>query len=492
MPTNPDGSVIDVTGLFLKLKQAIEKEMAAPPPAGPPPARPSNVVSFYNYEPPNLGSMYQKKLSLTPRQISWLNRFPLPANSFLEIEAGREATVRLYLAVLPALEQQFKAEGTTLPQEVKSLDSHAKSLRYYANNSWYYTPPKAGADTYLAIFRQCENAVRELFGHKRKMSSLFGGTLAELERDFQRLLGRRVLALLPTLLPQLPPLDTETELVLNGLNSSRWKAELARLAARQPPPTPADLEALLARNARSSQLSELYREAAKVLALQHREAALGYYLRHIRSVQALYRQPKPLAKATRQQLFPLPEQARQFQVIVDQMALHKHLPSALAKLAGFYEVKRKKIELDRASVDAARHQHAGTVELLNEYLRDEPEAPAAANKVTPPQATKPAKASPSKKTAKAAPKPAATAPEFAGNLGLHATQQALLRLFVAHGLALSQTQVEEFAQSHGVLRNQLLDGLNDACYELLDDVLVEETGEGYAIYAPYFQKLTEG
>lgn len=121
------------------------------------------------------------------------------------MEAGREAAVRLYLALLPLLEQQLKAEGSTLAQTVKTLDSRAKSLRYYANTSWYTPPPpKTGADTYLAIFRLCENAVRERFGHKRKMSSVFSGALAELTPVFQQLLGRRVQALLPPLLTQVP------------------------------------------------------------------------------------------------------------------------------------------------------------------------------------------------------------------------------------------------------------------------------------------------
>lgn len=48
--------------------------------------------------------------------------------------------------------------------------------------------------------------------------------------------------------------------------------------------------------------------------------------------------------------------------------------------------------------------------------------------------------------------------------------------------------MEAFTKSHGTLRNQLIDGLNDACIELLDDVLVEETTDGYAIYKPHYQK----
>ena len=165
-------------------------------------------------------------------------------------------------------------------------------------------------------------------------------------------------------------------------------------------------------------------------------------------------------------------------------------------MPAIYHQARRKIELDPAAVQAARRQHAGTVELLNEYLRDDAPTPPQ----VPPTPDKPAKpatrqaAPPKHKPAKApvaktAPTTAAPAATFAPSLALSAPQQALLHLFAAHQLALPQPAVEAFAKQHGTLRNQLIDSLNEACYELLDDVLIEESDDGYAIYAPYYQQL---
>ena len=50
--------------------------------------------------------------------------------------------------------------------------------------------------------------------------------------------------------------------------------------------------------------------------------------------------------------------------------------------------------------------------------------------------------------------------------------------------------MENFAHQHGTLRNQLIDGLNEACYGLLDDVLIEESEGGHTIYEAYYQQLT--
>ncbi|MGI4739934.1 MAG: tellurite resistance TerB C-terminal domain-containing protein [Janthinobacterium lividum] len=491
-----DDSIIDITGLFLKLKAVFEKEVPTTRPATPdgPPA--NSLHYLHDYEPPSLSKFYRDKLALTPKQISWLNRFPLPSNTFLDIEAGREATVRLYLGVLPLLEQQLKLEGSTLAQTVKTLDSRAKSLRYYASTTWYYTPPKTGADTYLAIFRLCESAVRERLGYKRKVGGLFGGALAELEPVFRELLGRRVQALLPPLLALVPAPDHATELLLNEQNPSRWKAELEQLISRLAADAPALLAALAAladRNARNPTLGGLYQEVAKQLAASHREAALGYHLRYLHASQARFGEAKPLAKALHKQLFPLPGQAERFQVLVNELALYKDLPAALAKLPTVYVPPRKKIELDRTAIHAARDQHAGTVELLNEYLRDEPmpatlPAPAKPKTAKEPKAAKAPKAPRSPKPAQAAEPAAPAAGQFA--VRLSPTQQALLTLFASHHLALPQAEVEAFAKQHGTLRNQLIDSLNEACYELLDDVLIEESGDGYAIYEAYYQKIS--
>ena len=119
---------------------------------------------------------------------------------------------------------------------------------------------------------------------------------------------------------------------------------------------------------------------------------------------------------------------------------------------------------------------------------------------TPPVATPPPSPKGPIKPIKAAAAPKASAktpnapakmagPAFAPALAFTAPQQELLRLFAANGLALSQARAEAFAKRQGALRNQLIDGLNDACYELLDDVLIEESDDGYTIFEPYYQKI---
>lgn len=497
-----DDSIIDITGLFERLAVA----NAAPPAPDPKPtpyieSYPGSGVFIYNYDyyyraPATLGHTYGEKLGLTKRQISWLDKFHLPSNNtFLNIEPMRQATLLLYLAVLPGLDRQLKAAGTTLAKTATILEDQAKQIAFEAG-FWYDNHNrggKAGTDIYLAIFRLCENALRSRFNYARKAPALFPRQLSGLEPKFHLLLGRHVAALLPTLVTKVPPPSVETERTFNEHAPQRWKLYFEPLAKLLPAKVPAFVKAvekLAQQNSRTAAREAIYYEAAKLLAGPDREAALRLYLHYLHDgTYWLHPNPKTLPRNLHKDLFPLPEHTQRFTMIMNLLKLNDDRKTALEKVATVYAVERRKIELDPAAVHAARARHADTVVLLNEYLRDEP-APAA----TPPSAAqapaKPTKAAAPKASAKTPKVPTKTAgPAFAPALALTAPQQELLRLFAASGLALPQAQAETFAKRNGTLRNQLIDGLNDACYELLDDVLIEESDDGYTIHAPYYQKI---
>ena len=506
MPAKKDSSIIDITGLAERLRVA-----------EPPPARviiTQTSANFHHYETRDLGQMYAEPLGLTARQVGWLNKFYQPDNAFMGIEAARRATVLLYVTALLAIDQQLKITGTTLAKEVTFLDDKARSLRHYA---YYWQPSsstvgdKAGADVYLALFRQCENAVRAHFDAGRA-APLFVRNLAQLLPLYQTLLGQHVQQLLPAMIAQVPPPDEATERALNLQNPNRWKATYDKLLPLLPAKAPRFIKAvtqLAARNEDNPKVGTLYFEAAKQLAKLDREAALRFYLRHVAQEQQFYEpRVKPLPKTLRKALLPKAEQQPKFEALVHELEAFKNLPAVLAKVPGVYEVPRRRLALDQEAIHAVRDQHAGTVALLNDYLRDEPAPTPAAEAQAQPakpaktaKATKPAKpvkpAQPAK-TAQASrpapsppptPTPPAGAGPFAADLDLDAPQRALLLRFAAHDLRLARAAVEAFATAHGRLRNQLIDGLNDSCYARLDDVLIEEADDAYTIYPPYYQQL---
>lgn len=500
--TNPSNAmIIDVTGQDVPLRFALTVSVTEP--ARPPAPAPTAAPVEYGYDMPRLGTQYRQQLGLSQQQVEWLDKFWPPQNVFVAIQGCREATVRLYLAALPALEAEMLRTGAALGQVVAATQQQSVRLRKAAQGtySWSeyderYVREQAEATVYFTIFRRCENVVREAYGNKRRLAAEFSGLDGALGSELERQVGQPLDALLPTLVATISAPDEATELELNVQNVTRWKQQLDQLAASLSGATTrafvAGVQQLGQRNARNPALENIFFEASKLLAKYDREEALRCYVQYVyHDLNSVTINSKPLAKTIQKSLFPQPEQLLRFEALVSQLVSDKNLAQALAQVPAVYARQRRKIDLDLGAIQQVQHQHAGTVELLNEYLQDDPEP------VLPsPQAElvglPVAETAPEAEIQLAVPAPAAPAlggPAAAG-WGLTTTQQALLALFAEQALVLPQARVETFARAHGALRNQLIDSLNEQCYERLDDVLIEEDGDTYTLYEPYYQQLT--
>ncbi|RZK17422.1 MAG: hypothetical protein EOO56_17995 [Hymenobacter sp.] len=324
--------------------------------------------------------------------------------------------------------------------------------------------------------------------------------LAGADESFDTYFGDYLRELLPPLAATISPPDENTEIALNQFETTRWEARYEALRALLPTDPAAftnGVHALGRQNERNPAIAPLYLEAARQLGElgHHPEQVVRLYFYYL-YYGGKYRhsfKPKPLLKRLEKKLFKLPEQLARYEALRQELLRSRDLAPASEAVPTIWERERKKIELNPAAVRAARQQHAGTVELLNEYLRDDEPAPRAAPAPRPKPvktAAPAAAASPAPAPKAAAAGPAAAVSNFAASLGLNAAQQALLLLFAEHSLTLPQAAVEAFSKAHGALRNQLIDGLNERCYALLDDVLIEESSDDYTIYEAYYQQLT--
>jgi hypothetical protein len=457
---------------------------------------------------PRLGTKHGKKLGLTAQQVEWLDKFWPPQNVFIAIQGCCLATMRLYLQALPALETALQPVGASLAQVVDQAQQEALRGRRAAPNpygySWNdyderYLQEQTEATIYSTIFRRCENVVREAYGNKRKLAAEFSGMDAALAAELEQQLGQPLDALLPGLVTSIQAPDEATELALNLQNVTRWKQQLDQLAEELSPSTSAAFVAgvnqLGQRNARNPALENIYFDASKLVAKYDREEALRLYVQYVyHDLNSITVNSKPLAKTIQKSLFPQPDQLQRFEALISQLVQDKDLAQALDRVPAVYARQRRKIELDLGAIREVQHQHAGTVELLNEYLQDEPELAVASvpNSVAVPAVAE-AKPDEEIQLTVAAPVPAVptatTSDAFAAAWGLSATQQALLARFGEQALTLPQAEVEAFARQHGALRNQLIDSINEQCYEQLDDVLIEEDGDTYTIYESYYQQL---
>jgi TerB-C domain len=156
------------------------------------------------------------------------------------------------------------------------------------------------------------------------------------------------------------------------------------------------------------------------------------------------------------------------------------LNKALKAVSKIYEVKRKKIQLDNTFIKEVQQKHIGTVELLNEYLKDDDEnLIIIANKETTEDVNT---------TILQIGKENGVS-IYLSDITLNAIQSEVLEIFFENNLSISLSDLEVFAKSKGFFKNQLIESINETCYAILDDILIEEDENFYTIDEDYYQKL---
>ena len=179
-----------------------------------------------------------------------------------------------------------------------------------------------------------------------------------------------------------------------------------------------------------------------------------------------------------EKLFKTNEQLGNFEKIFKEFLNDKNIDDVIKKIPNIY---RKKIKLNNESVSEIKQQHFGTVELLNKYLNDDDENSISIEEA---QTTneKESKIEIIHKTE-----------EIQNSIDIVFTQiqTSTLDFFVKSNFSVLQSEFETFAKSKGIFKNQLIESINDVCYEHLDDILIEEDDEYYTINPDYYQTILE-
>ena len=188
-------------------------------------------------------------------------------------------------------------------------------------------------------------------------------------------------------------------------------------------------------------------------------------------------------KTIQKSLFKTNEQLVEFEGILNDFIRDKQLENALKKVTSLYEPKRKKIIIDRNSVQEVQKQHSGTVNLLNEYLQDDIEdlKENDSNQVV--NETEEIQIhiisnNTENKTSK-----------FISEVSLSELQKEILDMFEKNSFNISQNELEEVLKSKNQMMSSVIDSINESCYETLDDVLIEEEDDYFTILPNYYKKL---
>lgn len=451
----------------------------------------TNVYSNDNYydEYWKLGNKYKDKLNLNEEEAKLLNAIYNPNNAFFNIEYCSLEILKLYMALISALKDKYIHEKTTIDEQFLAVaDIIARKEFRYRNGSenYKYCIQSRTNDFYTNILKYCENEVRELYDHKRKLNTDHYYTNAEAKIEFESKILSKATELLPILISKIPPPDTNTEIELNTVNTSRWRIKFEELIANyndKPQEFVDSIIALGKLNKKNPSVENIFFEASKFIAKYDKEASLClyiYYLYH--DLKSTSFNNKQHTKTIQKSLFKTNEQLHDFEKIVSELINDKDLNKALKQIPEIYKIKRKKIQFNNATIKDTIEQHSVTVDLLNEYLRDdfEDENNTIKSKEISSEEIQIEITQKNEEDHQSS---------FISELTFTAIHTTTLELFAKSNFSVPQNELEVFAKSKGVFKNQLIESINDTCYEFLDDLLIEEEDDYYTINTDYFQRI---
>ncbi len=428
-----------------------------------------------------LGDIYGEELDLDEIEIEWLNKFWQPSNVFLSIDDCTTATVKQYLLVLWELDNVLKKTKSSIKKEERFLGKKLyKRTPDYFSDYGFSPDLESVPDLYLTVFKRVENSVRFSYEHKRKISDDFPSS--ELASLFESRIGKKVNVIIEKRKGKIKKPNHKTQIELNTLNNGRWKVEFAKIKTAYAPENIEDTIkkiALLEKvNQENPKVEQILFEASKLVAEHNNVLSLQYYIKYIYyDLSTKKSVKKPFTKKLQKILFKTEKQHSDFQAIIAKFNKDSNLEKALNAASKIYIVKRKKIVLNKSEIDDAKQKHDGTVELLNQYLEDDDKNKTVSNAEN-------KEVSVTMKTNKESDS------QFITGLQFNDVQKALLLLFVENSFLLEKEQIETLAVKNGLFKNQLIDSINEACFDFLDgEALIEEDDNNYVIEESFYTEI---
>jgi hypothetical protein len=350
-----------------------------------------------------------------------------------------------------------------------------KHFRYKAGTENYkYCIESTLKEFFSNIFKHCENAVREHYSHKRKISTDTYYTNPEVKAKFDTKIALKVKEVLPAQVSKIRQPDEATEIELYFQNTNRWKIKFEELTANyknNPKQFVESITGLGNLNKKNPSIENIFFEASKFISKYDKECTLLLYVHYLyHDLRSPTFDNKQLTKTIQKNLFKDQEQLQGFQTIVNELIKDKDLEKALQAGSKFYAVKRKKINLSETAIKEVQQDHSGTVELLNDILKD---GHGEENNLIKIEEINPEVV----EIEIAQTTDVIQAPLYVDGIAFTPIHATALDMFAKSNFLVPHTELETFAKSKGVFKNQLVESINEICYDNLDDVLIEEEEE---------------
>jgi TM2 domain-containing membrane protein YozV len=451
-----------------------------------------NGYTDYNPDLYKLGNQYKEKLGLTKQEINWLNEFYNPSNVFTSIEGCSLAVINIYLAVFNELNLQLKDIDSSIDKEMDKIFEKVceiEKLKFNSYNAEYekrWATGRFHESFFITFYKTIENLVREKYGHKRKLTFENYYPYSKSTQYIDEIIGNKIQNIIIEKIQGLNEPDLDTQIALNIQNVNRWKIEFDILTNDfKKEEQEKFIDAIITleeTNQKNPNIENIFYDASKFIAKYNNVQALKYYAKYIYyDLKSVKFDNKEFSKTVQKSLFKSEEQINDFKEIIAELIATKDIQTALEKISKIYVPKRKKIQLDRSEIDEVEQKHEGTVELLNEYLKEEKEKQETEIVDNSDDNTEITIVSSKENNS-----------IFISEISMGQVQEELVKMIINNSFEIHQADVDKFATANGMFKNQLIDSINEACEEFLDgEALIEEEDENYRIEESYYKEIAK-
>ncbi len=272
--------------------------------------------------------------------------------------------------------------------------------------------------------------------------------------------------------------DLSTEIELNRMNTTRWKSKFDVLKSSVNQDNiiefGEEIHTLFEQNRLNPSAENIYYEACKIAYTIDKNEAIKLYLHYLYAdLQSDKIDDKQLTKTIHKALFKNDHHEQAFNDIVQQLKEDRNLATAIEKVDSIYAPIRRKIELNIEAIKTVQEQDKNTVELLNNYLQDEEEV------IKDVPVVNSSEVESSKTEAESTEIESDPDNLFVDEIDLSLDQRELIGLFAANSFELTQENLANFCKTRGLRSGPMINDINEICYEILDDTLIEERDEEY-------------
>lgn len=423
---------------------------------------------------------YSRHLNLTKYECELLDFFNSRWDSFYSnFEFLKIKHVELFRNILSHLNSDSQSKSFDKEaREIAKLFKIDTNYRYYDYNSYRYGGEMSLDDKlkeiYNCVFRLCKNILYSRYGFNSEVDVYFALESIGWRKHVTALVSK-IEPIIKAKVEVLPPFTDEEEIIVNNSYTTRWRSFYKDITDSYDGNITnylQQVERLAALNKENFGQTYLLFDASKFLTDKDNISALKMYIRYIEVFSTFSSdEEKPLPKYICKKLFKPKELQGEFESIINNFKKDKDRGKAFSSIDELYLPKRKKLNLDSSEIRKIAEQHSDMVKLLDEAMAEEQTMPDVQT------------------IEENFPIIMAEPIDSSLNITLDSEQIELLDIFVNNNYIIQKTEVEAFAKSKNLMPNRLIEKINEMCYDILDDVLIEEEDDNWSILEDYLKKI---